>query len=206
MTKELEYIIDKYKPDLNVRRMPISLPLTRIELAGLFAELKYEIGVEVGVWGGGYSETLCKANPSMKLFSVDPWKAYKGYREVTSQKRADKHYQEAVEKLEPYNCVIMRDFSMSAVEAFDDGELDFVYIDGNHDFKNVADDICEWSKVVRSGGIVAGHDFKRSKGRKYILHVKDVVQAYAYAHGIRPWFAIHGDRVPSWFWVKDDAN
>ena len=203
MTKELEYIIDKYKPDLSARRMPITLPLTRIELAQLFAELEYKVGAEIGVWAGGYSETLCKANPSMKLFSIDPWRAYRGYREVTSQKRADKHYQEAVERLEPYNCVIMRDFSMNAVEAFDDNELDFVYIDGNHDFKNVAMDIVEWSKVVRPGGIVAGHDFKRSKGTKYILHVKDVVQAYAYAYQIKPWFAIRVDNNPSWFWVKE---
>ena len=111
--------------------------------------------------------------------------------------------EEAVERLEPYNCVIMRDFSMSAVEAFSDGELDFVYIDGNHDFKNVACDVVEWDKVVRSGGIVAGHDFRRSKGKKYILNVKDVVQAFAYAHKISPWFVLCGDRIPNWMWVKE---
>jgi predicted O-methyltransferase YrrM len=201
MTKELEYIIEKYKPDLT-QRLPITLPWTRIELALLFAELDYKIGAEIGVAQGYYSEELCKANPSMKLFSIDPWKAYKG----TGQRKASRFYKDAVERLEPYNCVIMRDFSMNAVKAFDDGELDFVYIDGNHDFKNVACDICEWSKVVRPGGIIAGHDFKRTKGKNYILHVKDVVQAYAYAHQIRPWFVLNSDRNPNWMWVKDNAD
>ena len=86
---------------------------------------------------------------------------------------------------------------------FSDGTLDFVYIDGNHNFKNVANDIVEWSKKVRVGGIVSGHDFKRQKaGSSYICHVKDVVHAYAYAHGIKPWFVLRGDKAPSWLWVK----
>ena len=156
-----------------------------------------------GVQSGDYSETLCQANPSMKLIGIDPWKVYPGYREIITQKKADRYYKEAVERLEPYNCALIRDFSMNAVEMFKYNELDFVYIDGNHNFKNVACDIWEWSRRVRPGGIVAGHDFRRMKSNKgYIVHVKDVVPAYAYAHGIRPWFVTRGEQIPNWFWVR----
>ena len=203
MTKELDYIIEKYKPDISVRRMPISLPLTRDELAELFAELEYKKGAEIGVAKGGYSEILCKANPDMELFSIDSWVRYKD-SEFRGTRRPARLYLEAKERLEPYNCTIIKAFSMDAVQDFEPNSLDFVYIDGGHDFKNVACDIWEWSQVVRPGGIVSGHDFKRStRGRGYIMHVKDVVQAYAYALKIRPWFSIHGDRIPGWFWVKE---
>jgi hypothetical protein len=200
VSKELNYIINKHGVDSSAR-LPIVLPLTRIELAQLFAELNYKIGVEVGVEVGLYSEALCKSNPSMKLHCVDSWEAYEGYNEL-GKDRAMVNYKEASRRLEPYNCVINKAFSMDAVKDFEYNSVDFVYIDGNHDFKHVACDIADWSKVVRSGGIVSGHDFRRSKGTRYIMHVKDVVQAYAYAYAIRPWFVLNGDSVPSWMWVK----
>jgi predicted O-methyltransferase YrrM len=40
-----------------------------------------------------------------------------------------------------------------------DKQLDFVYIDGLHDFKSVIDDIAAWYPLVRKGGVVGGHDF-----------------------------------------------
>ena len=203
MSKELDYIIEKYKPDMTSKRMPYSLPLKRLELVHLFSELDYKIGAEIGVREGYYSEEICKANPGAKLYSVDGWKTYKGYRDFTSQSKADRYYREAIERLAPYNCELIKKFSMDAVQDFKPNSLDFVYIDANHDFKNAACDIVEWSKVVRPGGIVAGHDFKRSKSKRYVCNVKDVVQAYAYAHEIRPWFALHGDRDLNWMWVKE---
>ena len=202
MIKELDYIIEKYKPDMSAR-LPITLPLKRDKLAELFAELEYKVGAEIGVWGGGYSETLCKANPDMKLFSIDPWQVYEGYSEIRSQGKADRMYLEAKERLEPYNCALIKKFSMDAVQDFEPNSLDFVYIDGGHDFKNVACDISEWSLRVRPGGIVSGHDYKRTTRKRYSLHVKDVVQAYAYALEIRPWFAMAGDKIPGWLWVKE---
>ena len=64
---------------------------------------------------------------------------------------------------------------------------------------------------MRTGGIVFGHDFKRSTNPRLTQHVVDVVQAYTYAHQIRPWFVLgmkgrndgefrEGTR--SWMWVK----
>ncbi len=48
---------------------------------------------------------------------------------------------------------------MDALEDFEDNSLDFVYIDGDHNFKHISEDIYEWTKKVRSGGIVSGHDY-----------------------------------------------
>ena len=105
---------------------------------------------------------------------------------------------------------------MDATADFADGSLDFVYIDGAHDFKNVACDICEWSKKVRVGGIVFGHDYKRSiPGKsKYPVDVKDVVQAYMYSQGIRPWFVLTNDirdpkfgrDNPGWMFVRTESD
>jgi hypothetical protein len=45
------------------------------------------------------------------------------------------------------------------VTQFKDGEVDFVYIDGDHGFDAVKADISAWWPKVKNGGILAGHDY-----------------------------------------------
>jgi len=196
----LEYIKTKYGlPELKPR---MDLPGGRwLGLCKLFAELKFNIGAEIGVETGAFSEFLCKANPNLKLYSVDAWTTYSGWNDYNNQERLDEVYEVAKAKLAPYNCEIIKGFSMDVVKTFADNSLDFVFIDSAHDFQSVTNDICEWSKKVRKGGIVSGHDYFRSKGR-YTNHVVDVVNSYTYAKGINPWMIIRGDQRSSYMWVK----
>ncbi len=102
---------------------------------------------------------------------------------------------------------------MEAVEDFADGSLDFVYIDGNHQFKYVADDICEWSRKVRRGGVISGHDyiFTNPRTQAGICHVIYVVNAYTQAYKINNWYLLGRkerlaeelrDRFRSWMWIN----
>lgn len=195
-----EFILQKFKYSRS-DKMPIKLDMSRDELASLFKDLGYKKGAEIGVERGIYSRTLLSLNPELKLYCIDPLKVYKGYREHVSQEKMDNFYSEVQCRLQNYNYELIRKFSMDAVNDFRDEELDFVYIDGNHDFQNTTNDIAEWSKKVRFGGIIAGHDFNRNKKKDYICHVKDVVHGWTYAHGISPWF-ITSDKSPSYFWTK----
>ena len=203
MQNTLKYIAQKYHIDLT-SASPIHLNVTRSELGTLFAELRFRVGVEIGVEKGIYSEILSKANPDLKLYCIDPWKTYKGYRDHTTQSKLDGFYNETVQHLKPYRCTIIRKFSMDAIYDFADKSLDFVYIDGNHDAKHVLEDITNWSKKVRQGGIISGHDFVRFKG-EYARYnqVKDTVLKYTADKNIKPWFVLK-DPVErqSWMWVK----
>lgn len=191
------------KVNLN-QKSPITLPnMRRKNLARLFRKLGYKVGVEIGVARGIFSEILCKCNPKMKLYSIDPYKVYDDYPEDYSKECMKKRYKEAKERLANYNCKLVRKYSMNAIEDFDDESLDFVHIDGNHEFQFVTNDIAEWSKKVRTGGIISGHDFTRYKGNPNPCHVKDVVSAWAYSHKIKPWFVLRGEHGASWFWVKE---
>ena len=131
-------------------------------MAKLLCRLQFNRGAEVGVEKGKYSEILCRANPKLKLYCIDPWTDYSDYKE----RRADRHgryYKEARKRLGKYNCEIVKKYSIDAVRDFKPDSLDFVYIDANHALEYVLEDITEWSKIVRKDGIVAGHDYMDNK-------------------------------------------
>lgn len=187
----------------DIGKLPIEVPGGRNEegLAGLLNTLGFKVGAEVGVESGRYSKILCEANPGVKLYCIDAWEAYRGYRDHVSQDKLDGLMADARARTAPYDVELIKGYSMDVVKQFEDNSLDFVYIDANHDFQNVTNDIVEWNKKVRKGGIIAGHDYRRTKGGA-VNHTVDVVQAYTYAHGIKPWFVWRGDRASSWMWFK----
>lgn len=205
----LKYILDKYKINYDEKtKLPIEIPeMGRVGLAQLFNELGYREGAEIGVKEGDYSEVLCQENKNLKLYSIDPWLHYKEYTDIVSS--LPRFYENAKTKLKKYNCVIIRKFSMEAVKRFEDGSLDFVFIDGNHDFQYVVNDICEWSKKVRKGGIVSGHDYVKFKNGK--MHIVQALQGYTWSYGVKLLFLVGvksqkenrlEDQVRSWFFVK----
>ncbi len=167
----------------------------RTVLAELFADLGYTRGAEIGVCKGEYSEVLLKANPKLHLLCIDPWMPYRLRR--AEEQTANRVLTE--KKLASYGRVtIVPKTSMDAVNDVPEGSLDFVYIDGLHDFVPVMLDIIHWAKRVRVGGIVSGHDYVWG----YQTGVVAAVDAYVRGMGILNWYLTSRDREPSWFWVK----
>lgn len=209
----LDYIVKKYNITVG-RQYFIDIPQMHgsADLAKLFAELKFNLGAEIGTDQGLYAEYLCQQNPNLKLFCVDPYMAaaYELGKSgvVEDQPYFDERYKETMERVKPYNAHVIRKTSMAALNDFEDNSLDFVYIDANHDFINVAQDIHYWLKKVKPGGILSGHDYARYPGRKF-NHVKKVIEAYVTSYHLLPLFAVmyvpdglRRDKYRSWFFVK----
>lgn len=179
----------------------------RDDLPEFFREMGFKVGAEIGVEKGELTEALCRSG--LKMYAIDPWLAYEDLKVVVSQQTHDTFYEEAKKRLAPYDCTIIRKTSMEAVKDFEDGSLDFVYIDANHSFKYIAEDICEWSKKVKKGGVISGHDYGESKPFKPLFYdVKFVVHAYAEAMKLNKWFVLgkrfegKRDKHRSWFLIK----
>lgn len=211
----LGYILKKYNIEVGKQYL-IDIPemIGAYDLAKLFAEIGFQYGAEIGTDQGEYAEVLIDLIPNLHLSCIDPWKAaaYEPNEQPESredQEFFDKRYDETMRRLSGApHLRIYRKTSMEALEHFDDNSLDFVYIDGNHDFLNVAQDMHYWLKKVRPGGILSGHDFVRYPSRKF-NHVKKVVEAYATSYHLLPVFLVtptnqgmRRDRFRSWFLVK----
>jgi len=192
------------------------------ELPKLFWKLGFRVGAEIGVCTGRYSEILCKYNPKVSLFCIDPWQEYDEYPERFLHKNgfaADvaNDYANAKARLSKYGCTLIKEFSTDAAKKFPDNSLDFVYIDGNHSFPYVIADLQAWSRKVRPGGIISGHDYYNTGGNienrwrrlmpknelKLLCQVKDAVDAWTKTNEINPWFLLTHEKSPSWFWVKE---
>lgn len=184
----LDYIVNKFKLDVSTPS-PIEISnVGRNDLAGWFHDLDFKIGVEVGVNKGEYSEVLCKANPQMKIYGVDPYEFYKGYEDdCQTVEEFREAYQEAKDRLGRFpNYVFIKQFSMDALKRFEDNSLDFVYIDANHTNPYVTWDIKGWSKKVKSGGIISRHDYRVDSSWKVV----EAVNKYIKNNQINPWFIL----------------
>lgn len=174
----------------------------RKEFIQMLAERGAKIGAEIGTDHGQYAQQLCEGIPGLRLDCVDPWKAYTEGKEAHTQEEMDQIYEEAGERLKSYDVGFLRMDSMDALEAVSDNTLDFVFIDGNHSYENTFEDITEWTKKVKPGGIVAGHDYKVDKERNY--GVIEAVQKYTEDNHIAPWFILHagGKLIDCWMFIK----
>jgi predicted O-methyltransferase YrrM len=121
---------------------------------------KSMIGVEVGSFMGRSSEVIaffCKS-----LTCIDPWETacdIDDYIEIPRERlvMAESVFDEMISRTN--NIEKRKGFSLNCVKDFEDSTLDFVYIDGRHDYDSVMNDIVNWSKKVKYGGIISGHDF-----------------------------------------------
>ena len=118
---------------------------------------------EVGVAEGNFSNDLLSDGKLSTLYSVDLWGTIEG---VTGdgnfpQEWHDKNYESAKQKLEKFGkrSIILRGMSVKMAEHIEDGSLDAVYLDAAHYKEGVKADLEAWYPKVKSGGIVAGHDY-----------------------------------------------
>jgi hypothetical protein len=173
----------------------------RVDLIRAWADAGYRRGAEVGVWAGGFSERICQGIKGVSLLAVDSWRPYAAYRERKNTHEAtDQAYRDALDRLKPYDCTLVRQASVDAATEVPDRSLDFVYIDANHEAEYVTADLTSWWPKVRAGGMLAGHDY-RAVDAKPFIQVKPAVDAFTAAQGIRPWFVFAAERSPSWGWV-----
>jgi len=193
--KTIDFLKNKFGLDLSQKVIKM-LEIDRYKrFCGLLAELGFKVGAEIGTLDGMYAKWLCAKNRKLKLFAVDPYVSYPEYTENRTQDDMYGYEARAKERLAKFNVEFVKKFSMDAINDFLDNSLDFVYIDANHDYKFVKEDIDAWSKKVKKGGIVSGHDYSD-------YHFKGVVRAvdeHIAENEISPLFLI-GNK--TWFYVK----
>jgi hypothetical protein len=127
------------------------------------------VGAEIGVHDGWHALDLMEYLPISKLILIDPYKSYKDYYESVgnpnkTQKALDERMRVAKRITKKYGdkVLFIRKFSEEAAELIKDASLDFVYIDGNHQYEFVKKDVETYYPKVKKGGVIGGDDYTHS--------------------------------------------
>ena len=180
----------------------------RIELAEHFNRLGFKRGAEIGVCNGRYSKILCEKIPDLELIGIDYYRPYGGHGIHRLQSTQDDNLLVTREKLKDYpKYTLLINVAHEAVKWIADESLDFVFIDSDHSYEAVYQDIRDWAPKVRKGGIVSGHDYYQGKsGRMGVVKAVDefIAENPQYTLETTEWDneADRDDRQPDWYFTK----
>lgn len=125
-------------------------------------ERNYTIGVEVGSFRGYYANHIL-SNWGGVLYMVDVWRelSWDDYTDTSNKSIDDTVWYDAMKSVKNFEdrALMLRMQSNQASKLFADGSLDFVYIDANHKYEYVKEDIELWWPKLKSGGMLSGHDY-----------------------------------------------
>lgn len=137
--------------------------LSRIPEGGICAEL--------GVYKGDFSAKILARRPR-KLHLIDPWKfepdpeyksSWYGGSVGESQARMDAVYESVVARfrseISTAKLEVHRSNSASCSSQFPDNYFDWIYIDGNHQYEFVKQDLETYFPKVKLHGLIAGDDY-----------------------------------------------
>lgn len=118
-------------------------------------------GVEIGVFKGELSNYILNKWDGV-LYMVDVWRELgEEYSDSSNIKFHSDAYAETMNNIKGFEnrAIMIRSTSKDAIKLFQDQSLDFVYIDANHAYDFVKEDLELWFPKLKKGGMFSGHDY-----------------------------------------------
>ena len=127
----------------------------------LLNKIEAKVGVEIGVFKGQFSKVLMQ-EWNGTLYMIDPWRPLgEEYIDSSNHKDHLDAYEQATNSIKSFEdrAFMLRGLSEQMVKLFANNSLDFVYIDGNHAYDFVKQDMEMWWPKLKKGGLFCGHDY-----------------------------------------------
>lgn len=143
---------------------------------------KNSICAEIGVFGGNFSKQILKiTNPKM-LYLIDLWGFDESIHPLNfdssvNENKMNQLYQKICDDFgNKNNVTIMKGYSSDVLSKFPDEYFDWIYIDGDHMYEGVKQDLALSLKKVKIGGFIAGDDYIDKYGWGVVRAVNECVQ------------------------------
>lgn len=118
--------------------------------------------VEIGSWKGKSTSFMAveiiNSGKKIDFYCVDTFEGSVEHKDNPELPFLYDIFKDNMKPVEGYY-TDMRMTSMEAVKKFQDESIDFVFIDGSHEYEDIKNDIVSWLPKVKKGGILAGHDY-----------------------------------------------
>jgi hypothetical protein len=122
---------------------------------------------EIGCYAGESTSLFLNSGKIKTLYAIDPWKI--GYDNSDPASNSDMLEVENLFNIRTNICmnnnkgIELLKLKMTLKDAFEMlPELDLIYIDGDHTYNGVLNDILLGKKKVKIGGIISGHDYRKT--------------------------------------------
>ena len=135
----------------------------------IFVQAKFKsqklLGAEIGVQEGNNASTLINMIRFEQLYLIDIWAAYKKagrYDKGVENISFQRFYPKVIKRFGDRPDITIRKLSsVDASKKFPREYFHFVYIDANHTYEAVKEDIAVWFPKVKVNGVLGGHDYRR---------------------------------------------
>ena len=124
--------------------------------------------VEVGSWRGKSTSAMCvnlanrknEKDGRIDFYAVDTWLGSPEHQKDLLV-LTDTLYRDFLVNIESVRGYVqpLRMTSLEAAKLFEDESLDFVFLDADHRYEHVRDDIIAWLPKLKPGGMLAGDDY-----------------------------------------------
>jgi hypothetical protein len=118
------------------------------------------IGAELGIAEGRTSKVFLQGGLE-KLYMIDTWRRLEQMGDASyPQGWHDNNLKEAHERVEEFGdkAIFLQGLTKDMAVHIPDESLGFVYIDANHAYEAVMEDLKTYFSKAVSGGIISGHD------------------------------------------------
>jgi hypothetical protein len=121
--------------------------------------------VEVGSWKGkssAYMATeITNSKKQIKFFCIDTWEGSKEHKHLPETNTLYEIFIQNMKPLQEFYTPIKLP-SLIASQKFEDESIDFLFLDGSHEYQDVKEDIAAWWPKIKKGGVFAGHDYHQN--------------------------------------------
>jgi predicted O-methyltransferase YrrM len=121
--------------------------------------------VEIGSWKGRSTVAICEAlkqKNHINLYAVDTFAGDPEILKDGYQIENDEVYEEFQKNTADYPFLTtIRTTSAEASQQFEDESLDWIFIDADHSYDAVCNDVRFWFRKLKYGGILSGHDYPK---------------------------------------------
>lgn len=123
--------------------------------------------VEVGSWLGKsaclMAELIQDSQKAIEFVCIDPWiDGGPDLRDTNHFRKLQRPpFEIFLENCRPFSGIIrpLRMFSTDAAHETPDESVDFLMLDGDHNYEGIRDDIDAWLPKMKPGGIMSGDDY-----------------------------------------------
>lgn len=124
---------------------------------------------EIGVFKGTFSKKILQIVKPRKLYLIDPWRnsddpsLKNSWYANSSKNDMQKIHMQVIKnfknKIDSGEIEVQRGFSSQVLSGHADDSFDFIYIDGDHRFESVLEDLRLSAAKVRQGGYIGLDDY-----------------------------------------------